>query len=110
MGGVRSTTERLAELCAAHPQRTLGVWGLALLTALVLVATTLHGLSSSYHFVGKPESARAAAVIDRAFPASSGSHVAGDSADILVVHSTALRADQPAYRAFVASESVRLTV
>ncbi len=38
-------TERLARASAAHPWRTLAAWGLAVLAALALVATSLHGLT-----------------------------------------------------------------
>ena len=61
-------TERLARACAAHPRLTLACWGAAVLIALVLVATSLHGLSSSSHVVGSPESTKAENAVARAFP------------------------------------------
>ena len=97
-GGV---TEKLARACAAHPRRTLGAWGLALLAALALVATSLHGLSSSYHVVGKPESTRATDALARAFPAGSSYRLAGDASDIVVVHSPRYTVTAPPFRAFV---------
>jgi RND superfamily putative drug exporter len=102
-GGAKSvgTTERLARACAAHPARTLGLWGLALIAALALVATSLHNLNSSYRAVGKPQSAVAADVLARAFAASSAYRVGGEASDVVIVHSARLRAGEPGYEAFV---------
>jgi len=61
-------TERLARTCAEHPRRTLGLWGLAVVVALVLVATSLHGLSTQAHVIGNPQSVAATNAIDKAFP------------------------------------------
>jgi hypothetical protein len=49
-------TERLARGCAARPRLTLALWGAAVLVALALVATALHGLSSQGNVEGNPES------------------------------------------------------
>ena len=61
-------TERLARGCAARPRLTLALWGVAVLVALALVATSLHGLSSQGNVEGNPESTRAKDAIARAFP------------------------------------------
>jgi RND superfamily putative drug exporter len=61
-------TERLARTCAAHPRWTLALWGVAVVVALVLVATSLHGLSTQAHVVGNPQSEQAINEIDRSFP------------------------------------------
>ena len=37
----RGITERLARACAGRPRRTLALWGVAVLVACVLVATSL---------------------------------------------------------------------
>ncbi|MGD0454124.1 MAG: hypothetical protein ABSB69_11055, partial [Solirubrobacteraceae bacterium] len=107
----RGVTEKLARACAAHPRRTLGAWALALFAALALVATSLHGLSSSYHVVGKPESARAADALAKAFPAGSSNAPAGDASDIVIVHSSLHTVTAPAFRAFVTDfvQAVRAT-
>ena len=52
-------TERLARACAARPRLTLAFWGVAVLVALALVATSLHGLSSNGKVIGNPESTKA---------------------------------------------------
>src|SRR3974390_1584387 len=62
-------TERLARACAAHPRRTLALWGVAVVVALALVATSLHGLSTQAHVIGSPQSEKAIKEIDKAFPA-----------------------------------------
>ena len=66
-------TERLARASAARPRRTFALWGIAVLAALALIATSLHGLSSNSHVVGKPESTKAAEAIARAFPQTAAS-------------------------------------
>ena len=89
-------TERLARASAARPRRTFALWGIAVLAALALIATSLHGLSSNSHVVGKPESTKAADVIARAFP-----EVAANSKqDVVVVTSRRYKADSPQFQAF----------
>jgi len=61
-------TERLARTCAAHPRRTLALWGVAVLVAMALVATSLHGLSTQAHVIGNPQSVAATNAIEKAFP------------------------------------------
>ena len=61
-------TERLARASAARPRRTFALWGVAVVVALGLVATSLHGLSSNGNVIGKPESTKAADEIAKAFP------------------------------------------
>jgi RND superfamily putative drug exporter len=89
-------TERLARASAARPRRTFALWGIAVLAALALIATSLHGLSSNSHVVGKPESTKAADVIARAFP-----EVAANSKqDVVVVTSRRYKADSPQFQSF----------
>ncbi len=62
-------TERLARACAAHPRRTLAIWGLAVLVALVLVATVMSGrLTSNGYVIGSPASTKAQQTIEKDFP------------------------------------------
>jgi putative drug exporter of the RND superfamily len=89
-------TERLARASAARPRRTFALWGIAVLAALALIATSLHGLSSNSHVVGKPESTKAADVIARAFP-----EVAANSKqDVVVVTSPRYKAGSPQFQSF----------
>ena len=89
-------TERLARGCAAHPRRTLVFWGAAVLVALVLVATSLHGLSSQGNVEGNPESTKAKDTIARAFPGE----VASEQQDVIVVTSGRYKVGSPQFRAF----------
>jgi uncharacterized membrane protein YdfJ with MMPL/SSD domain len=90
-------TERLARACAARPKRTLGLWGLAVVVALVLVATSLHGLASTSSVVGTPDSTKAADAIAKAFPQEA---LAADG-DVIVVSSARYTAGAPQFQAAV---------
>jgi RND superfamily putative drug exporter len=89
-------TERLARGAAARPRRTFALWGVAVIVALVLVATSLHGLSSNGNVVGNPESTKAKDTIARAFPGV----VASEQQDVIVVTSSRYTVDSPQFRAF----------
>jgi RND superfamily putative drug exporter len=89
-------TGRLALASAARPRRTLALWGVAVLVALALIATSLHGLSSTGNVVGKPESTKAKDAIARSFPGV----VASEKQDVIVVSSSRYRVDSPQFRAF----------
>src|SRR5579872_1683939 len=94
-------TERLARMSAAHPRRTVAVWGLLVVIALGLVATSLHGLSSNAHVIGTPDSARAADLLARAFPPTSAERRQRVS-DVIVVSSSRYPVSAPAFRREVA--------
>ena len=89
-------TERLARTSAARPRRTFALWGVAVLAALALIATSLHGLSSNSHVVGKPESTKAADAIARAFPQTA----ANSKRDVVVVTSRRYTVRSPPFRTF----------
>src|SRR5690349_20543829 len=89
-------TERLARASAARPRRTLALWGVAVVVALALVATSLHGLSSTGTVVGKPEATKAKDAIARAFPGV----VASEKQDVIVVTSSRYTVHSPQFRAF----------
>ncbi|HET8556577.1 MAG TPA: MMPL family transporter [Gaiellaceae bacterium] len=89
-------TERLARASAARPRRTFALWGIAVLAALALIATSLHGLSSNSHVVGKPESTKAADAIARAFPQTA----ANSKQDVVIVSSRRYTVDSPQFQAF----------
>ena len=89
-------TERLARASAARPRRTFALWGVAVLAALALIATSLHGLSSNSHVVGKPESTKAADAIARAFPQTA----ANSKRDVVVVTSQRYTVESPSFRTF----------
>ena len=89
-------TERLARSCAARPRVTLAFWGAAVLIALVLVATSLHGLTSNSHVVGSPESTKAEDAVARAFPHQNPS----GKGDVVVITSDRYTVDSPQFQAF----------
>jgi RND superfamily putative drug exporter len=89
-------TERLARGCAARPKLTLALWGVAVLLALGLVGTSLHGLSSQGKVEGNPESTKAKNAIARAFPGV----VASEKQDVIVVTSSRYTVGSPRFRAF----------
>src|SRR6478672_3731105 len=89
-------TERLARGCAARPRLTLALWGVAVFIALVLVATSLHGLSSQGNVEGNPESTKAKDTIARAFPGV----VASEQQDVIIVTSSRFTVGSPEFRAF----------
>src|SRR5215468_11293906 len=89
-------TERLARRCAARPRLTLILWGVAVVVALGLVATSLHGLSSQGNVEGNPESTRAKDTIAQAFPGV----VASEKQDVIVVTSSRYKVGSPQFRAF----------
>jgi uncharacterized membrane protein YdfJ with MMPL/SSD domain len=89
-------TERLARASAARPRRTFALWGVAVLAALALIATSLHGLTSNSHVVGKPDSTKAQDAIARAFPKTA----TDAKQDVIVVTSRRYTATSPQARAF----------
>ena len=95
-------TERLARASAAHAGRTLAIWGLAVVVALALVATSLHGLTSTSNVVGKPEYAKAADLIARAFPPTSAERQ-DQVTDVIIVSSARYSVAAPQFRREVAS-------
>lgn len=98
-------TERLAVATTAHPKRALVWWGVAVMAALVLVATSLHGLTSTTHVAGTPQSTVAARLYAEAFPSSA---TAQPATDVIVVHSERFTVDTPAFRAYVAGLESRV--
>jgi putative drug exporter of the RND superfamily len=89
-------TERLARGCAARPRLTLALWVAAVLIALALVLTSLHGLSSTSHVVGSPESTKAEDAVARAFPHQNPN----GKGDVVVVASRRYTVDSPQFQAF----------
>jgi uncharacterized membrane protein YdfJ with MMPL/SSD domain len=89
-------TERLARGCAARPRLTLACWGVAVLVALALVATSLHGLSSEGSVEGKPESTKAEDAVARAFPHQNPN----GKGDVVVVASRRYVVTSPRFQAF----------
>src|SRR6478672_6132990 len=89
-------TERLARACAAHPRRTLALWGAAVVVALALVATSLHGLTTQAHVIGNPQSAAAIDAIEKSFPQVA----ARLKGDVILISSPRYTVKSPQARAF----------
>src|SRR5579862_8359793 len=97
-------TERLARACARRPKRTLAAWGFAVLVALVLVATSLHGLTSNSNVIGSPQSTKAADAIARAFPNAA----TAEKHDVIVVTSSRYAVTSPPFRSFLERQAAKL--
>jgi len=97
-------TERLARAAAARPRRTFALWGIAVLAALALVATSLHGLTSNSNVIGKPESTKAADAIAGAFPGAAVT----EKHDVIVVSSTRYGVRSPQFRRFLKRQAGKL--
>ena len=61
----------------------LAIWGIAVVVALILVGTSLHGLTTSVHVVGTTQSSQAEALYRQALGASAGPR----PTDVIVVSS-----------------------
>jgi len=76
-------SERLMGASARRPRRTLAIWGLAILAALVLIGTTVRDLTTSAYVVGSTQSAQAEAFYNRLI----GAPAADRPTDVIVVSS-----------------------
>ena len=90
-------TERIARACAAHPGRTFGAWGAALVGAVLCLAFLMTGLTTEESLANDPQSAKAEDLIERSFPPDPSRLVT----DLAVVRSQELTVDSPRFRAFV---------
>ena len=79
-----SVTERLAAASARRPRRVLALWAVVVLVALVLIGTSLKGLTTSAYVVGTTQSSTAEAYYDQAV----GAEVGHQPTDVIVVSST----------------------
>ena len=89
-------TQRMAAASSRHPRRTLAIWGLLVLVALVLVGTSLKGLTTTVNVVGTTQSSQAEALYNEVV--RSAVH---KPTDVIVVSSKSSTAADPAFKAFV---------
>jgi RND superfamily putative drug exporter len=90
-------TERIARACAAHPWRTLSVWGLAVVVSIALVVTVMQGrLSTNGYVIGSPQSTVAQDTIEKYFP-----RIAYETKhDVVVISSARYSVTTPQFQAF----------
>src|ERR1700722_7843717 len=91
-------TERLAAASARRARRVLAIWGIAGVVALILVGTSLRGLTTSVHVVGTTQSSQAEALYRQALGASAGQR----PTDVIVVSSRSSTVSDGSFRQFVA--------
>src|SRR5262245_37795519 len=88
---------------AAHPRRTVAAWAGAAVLAIVAIVALLGGsLSTDNHPTDNRQSQRAAALIDRSFPAVS------ETSDVIVVRSERYTVNSPQFRALVGSLAAKV--
>ncbi len=83
---------------AAHPRRTIAAWAGAAVLAIFAIVVLLGGsLSTDNHPTDNRQSQRAAALIDRSFPAVS------ETSDVIVIRSERYSVNSPQFRALLGS-------
>ena len=107
MGAGRSSglTERLARTSALHPWRSIGLWAVLVVLAVLAVGSLLgSGLTSENKFrAGEPGSVTADRLIQERL---SGPHKV---TDFVIVRSAELTVDDPAFKAYVTDVAGRIT-
>ena len=96
--GSAGLTERLAAASARRARRVLAIWGIAVVVALILVGTSLRGLTTSVHVVGTTQSSQAEALYRQALGASAGQR----PTDVIVVSSKSSTVSDGSFQQFVA--------
>jgi hypothetical protein len=91
-------TERLAAASARRVRRVLAIWGIAVVVALILIGTSLRGLTTSAHVVGTTQSSQAEALYRQALGASAGQR----PTDVIVVSSKSSTVSDGSFQQFVA--------
>lgn len=92
-GGV---TGRLALTCARRPRRTLAIWGILVVIALVLVVTSLKGLTSTGAVVGSTQSSHAQVLYNRVLGVASTER----PTDVIVLSSAGLNVEDAGFQRF----------
>jgi hypothetical protein len=91
-------TERLAAASARRARRVLAIWGIAVVVALILVGTSLSGLTTSAHVVGTTQASQAEALYRQALGASASQR----PTDVIVVSSKSSTVSDGNFQQFVA--------
>jgi uncharacterized membrane protein YdfJ with MMPL/SSD domain len=96
--GSAGLTERLAAASARRARRVLAIWGVVVVVALILVGTSLRGLTTGAHVVGTTQSSQAEALYRQAIGAPAGQK----PTDVIVVSSTSSTVSDGSFQQFVA--------
>ena len=97
-GEVKLSTQAVTMMSARHPWRTVGVWVAAVVVGVVAIMVFLGGsLTTEGNPTNNPQSERAKAAVDEAFPPTVGAAVT----DIVVVRSSRYTVDVPQFGALV---------
>jgi putative drug exporter of the RND superfamily len=95
--------EFIAGACARHPWRTLSAWAVLLVCAAAVTVLYLGGaLSNEQRFTNDPESSRATALTNDAFPGNN------QSRELVIVRSPGFTVDDPQFREQVQSVTSRV--
>jgi putative drug exporter of the RND superfamily len=89
-------TQRMAAASSRRPLRTLAIWGLLVLVALVLAGTSLSGLTTDAHVVGTTQSSRAQSLYNEVVGSASLKPT-----DVIVVSSKSSTTSDQNFRALV---------
>ncbi len=89
-------TQKMAVASSQRPRRTLAIWGLLVLIALLLVGTSLKGLTTTAQVVGTTQSSQAEALYDRV-----GGSVSQKPTDVIVVSAMRSTASDQNFKIFV---------
>ena len=98
-------TERLARLSALHPWRTIGLWAVLIVLAVVAVGSLLGtGLTSDMKFrAAKPDSLVGQELLEQRLTGPR------QITDFVIVRSATMTVDAPSFRAYVDSLAARIT-
>ena len=98
-------TERLARLSALHPWRTIGLWALLIVLAVVAVGSLLGtGLTSDMKFrAAKPDSLVGQELLEQRLTGPR------QTTDFVIVRSVTMTVDAPSFKAYVDNLAARIT-
>jgi uncharacterized membrane protein YdfJ with MMPL/SSD domain len=96
-------TQRMAVSSSRRPRRTLAIWGLMALVALVFAGTSLKGLTTTARVVGTTQSSQAEALYDKIVGSASQKPT-----DVIVVSSKSSTASDQNFKAFVSRLEARV--
>ena len=89
-------TQRMAAISTRRPRRTLAIWGLVVVVAVVLAGTSLKGLTTTPHVVGATQSSQAETLYNEVVRSASQKPT-----DVIVVSSKSSTASDQDFKVFV---------